>query len=309
MCSEIVLRDSGQFCNLSEVVIRPNDTLETLSNKIEIATIIGTLQSSLTNFRYLRKVWRNNCEEERLLGVSLTGIMDHPVMNGSEGNDKLISWLEQLKAVSQDVNDELSALLGINPSTAINAVKPSGTVSQLVDTASGIHPRYSPYYIRTVRADNKDPLAILMMDKGVPFEPDITKPNTTVIFSFPIKSPEGSVFRDDRTAIDQLELWKVYQLHYCEHKPSITIYVKENEWLEVASWVYNNFDILSGVSFLPHSNHNYKQAPYQEIEEEEYYKELENVVNINWDDLSEYEKTDQTTSMKEYACTGNSCEL
>lgn len=308
-CSEIVLRDSGQMCNLSEVIIREGDTLEDLSNKIEIATILGTLQSTRTNFRYLRKKWKDNCEEERLLGVSLTGIMDHPVMNGSEGFDTLSMWLETLKLVAQDVNDDWANLLNINPASAITAVKPSGTVSQLTDTASGIHPRYSQYYTRTVRADVKDPLAQLMIDQGVPNEPDVMKPDNTVIFSFPVKAHTESVFRDDRSALEQMEMWKAYQLYYCEHKPSVTIYVKDHEWLAVAAWVYENFDIISGISFLPHSNHSYKQAPYQEITEEQYLKDLKEVVTVDWDRLNEYEKTDRTTAMKEFACTGGSCEI
>jgi len=312
-CVEIVLRDTGQMCNLTEVIVRPNDTLDTLKEKVRLATILGTFQATLTDFRYLRNVWKQNCEEERLLGVSLTGIMDHPVLNGENyinySDKEVITWLEEMKQVSLDINAEWSEKLGIKPATAITAVKPSGTVSQLTDTASGIHPRYSKYYTRTVRGDNKDPLTKLMKDNGVPNEPDLVNPEKTTIFSFPIKAPESSVFRDDRTAIEQLELWKIYQLHWCEHKPSITVYVKENEWVSVAAWIYENFDIVSGVSFLPHSNHSYKQAPYQEIDEEQYLLDLQKVVHPNWDDLSKYELEDQTTAMHEYACTGNSCEI
>lgn len=308
-CSEIVLRDTGQMCNLTEVIIRSNDTLESLLAKIETAAILGTLQATRTNFRYLRKKWKDNCEEERLLGVSLTGIADHRVMNGSEGNEELERWLEALRDRAVLVNKDWAKRLGINQATAITAVKPSGTVSQLTDTASGIHPRYAPYYTRTVRADVKDPLAQLMIDRGVPNEPDVMKPDSTVIFSFPVKAPNYSVFRDDRNAIEQMELWKTYQLFYCEHKPSITVYVKDHEWLDVAAWVYENFDIISGISFLPHSNHSYKQAPYQEISEEQYLEDVKNVVTIDWGELSEYELTDQTTSMKELACSGGSCEI
>ena len=308
-CSEIVLRDTGEFCNLSEVVIRPEDTLNDLKNKVKLATIIGTLQSTRTDFRYLRKQWQDNCEEERLLGVSFTGIMDHPVMNGSAGDEELKLWLEELQEIAVDVNYEWADRLGVNQAAAITCVKPSGTVSQLVDAASGIHPRYAPYYIRTVRADVKDPLAQLMIDKGVPNEPDVMKPDSTVIFSFPVKAPDGSVFRDDRTAIEQMELWKLYQLHWCEHKPSITVYVKEHEWLAVAAWVYENFDIISGISFLPHSNHSYRQAPYQEINKDQYEEALKSVVVLDWEELSVYEKTDQITNTKELACTAGACEL
>jgi hypothetical protein len=443
-CSEIILR-SGQLCNLSEVVIRQDDTLETLKEKVRNASILGTFQATLTNFRYLTKEWRKNTEEEALLGVSFTGIMDHEVMNGNSGETILKKWLEELKQLAQDVNVEFAEKLGINPSTAITCVKPSGcgsldtristtkgimslkelfklngvdlsnvdqgtwieptvdmyvhdvdgneqkitklyvngvaelyqitdkngnrykftgehklwfnngwvkmldlfkdkslnvkkvspevtvdieventhsyllsngwashnTVSQLVDSASGIHPRYSPYYIRTVRADVKDPLAQFMKKLGFVCEPDITKSDSTLVFSFPMKSPETSVFRDDRSAIEQLELWKLYQTQWCEHKPSVTVYVKEDEWMKVGAWVYENFDILSGVSFLPHSNHIYKQAPYQECTEEEYIKlktEYDKLI-IDWDKLSEYEKEDHTTSAKELACVSGVCEI
>lgn len=308
-CSEIILRDTGQFCNLTEVVIRSKDTLETLLNKIEIATILGTLQASITSFRYLRKQWRRNCEEEALLGVSLTGITDHSVMNGSEGYDVLKDWLKKLKNKTIIVNEEWSKKIGINRATAITCVKPSGTVSQLVDTSSGIHPRYSKYYTRTIRSDTKNPVTHMMKDQGVPNEPDITKPNSCVIFSFPVKAPEEAILRDDRSAIEQMELWKIYQLHYCEHKPSITVYVKEDEWLKVASWVYDNFDIISGISFLPHTKHSYKQAPYQEITEEQYLKDVSNSIVLDWDKLKKYEKEDTTTSSKELACFSGNCEI
>ena len=308
-CSEIILR-SKSFCNLTELVVRPEDTLETLMAKMELATILGTFQSTLTKFRYLSSIWKRNCEEERLLGVSLTGIMDNSVMNGSEGNEKLQDWLTQLKEHAIKVNQVWAEKLGINPAAAITCVKPSGTVSQLVDSASGIHPRYSPHYIRTVRADRKDPLAQMMVDKGFPVEDDIMKPETGLIFSFPVESPKDSVFRDDRTAIEQLELWKTYQEFYCEHKPSITVYVKEHEWLQVASWVYDNFDMVSGVAFLPHSGHSGLQAPYQECTEEDYEVLLKDMpMDIDWTELAEYEKVDTTEGMKEFACTGTSCEF
>ncbi len=307
-CSEIVLR-SKSFCNLTEAVIRPEDDLETLKAKIRLATILGTFQSTLTKFRYLSSIWKKNCEEERLLGVSLTGIMDNPVMNGSEGKEKLKNWLNELHRVAVETNKEWAEKLGINPAAAITCVKPSGTVSQLVDSASGIHPRYSDYYIRTVRADKKDPLAIMMKDMGFPVEEDLMKPDTGYVFSFPIKSPDNSVFRNDRTAIEQLELWKIYQEEYCEHKPSITVYVKEHEWLEVAAWVYKHFDVISGVAFLPHTDHSGIQAPYQECDEEEYNK-LKEIMpeDIDWKILAEYEKEDTTESHKELACTAGACE-
>lgn len=315
-CSEIILRDR-QFCNLSEVVVRPGDTLDQLKEKVRAASILGTLQSTLTDFRYLSKTWKDNCEEERLLGVSLTGIMDHPVLSGCKGPKKkdgfphgktLEKLLKELKEVCIETNKEWAAKLGINQSTAITCVKPSGTVSQLVDSASGIHPRYSDYYIRTVRADKKDPLAEFMVQQGFPVEPDVTKPDTTLVFSFPVKSPKGSVLRDDLTAIDQLEIWKVYAEHWCEHKPSITVYVREHEWLDVGAWIYRNFDICSGISFLPHTDHSYRQAPYQEITEEAYTAAMAAMPKgVNFDELTESE--DSTTGQQELACTGGACEL
>lgn len=308
-CSEIILR-SKSFCNLTEIIVRADDTLDTLMQKMELAVILGTFQSTLTKFRYLSSAWKKNCDEERLLGVSLTGIMDNAIMNGSQGMDVLKDWLTQLKEHAIKVNKVWADKLGINPAAAITCVKPSGTVSQLVDSASGIHPRYSPYYIRTVRSDNKDPLAKLMIDKGFPVEDDLMKPGTGLIFSFPVKSPEGSVFRDDRTALEQLELWKVYQEFYCEHKPSITVYVREYEWLQVASWVYDNFDMVSGISFLPHSDHIIPQSPYQECTKEEYLEMVAKMPSdINWEELAQYEKVDTTEGMKEFACTGTSCEF
>lgn len=307
-CSEIVLRGQ-QFCNLSEIIVRPNDTLESLKKKVRVATILGTLQATLTDFRYLSKEWKKNTEEEALLGVSLTGIMDHPVMNGSATFEQLETWLRELKQTAVETNLEWAKKLDINPAAAITCVKPSGTVSQLVDSASGIHPRYAPYYIRTVRADMKDPLSQVLIDSGIPHEPDAMRPHSTWVFSFPMKSPDSSVFRDDRSAIEQLELWKTYQLHWCEHKPSITVYVKENEWMEVGAWVWENFDIVSGVSFLPHSNHNYRQAPYQEITQEEYETMASGFPEIDWSLLTKYETDDQTTSTKELACTAGGCEI
>ena len=309
-CSEIVLRNK-QFCNLSEVVVRPDDTEETLKEKVEIATIFGTLQSTLSDFRYLTKQWKDNTEEERLLGVSLTGIMDHEVLSGNIFNQTVLKeMLINLKEHSIKTNKKWAEMLGVNQATAITCVKPSGTVSQLVDSASGIHPRYSPYYLRTVRADKKDPLCDMMLDKGFYGEDDVMKPNDTKVIYFPMKSPTSSIMRDAKSAIEQLEIWKMYQLHWCEHKPSITVYVKEDEWLQVGAWVYENFDVMSGVSFLPHSEHSYKQAPYQEVDKKTYEEWLAKTPrNINWMDLTNYEKEDTTTSSKELACTAGGCEV
>lgn len=320
-CSEIILRDR-QFCNLSEVVVRHGDSFDDLKQKVRIATILGSLQATLTDFRYLSKAWKINTEEEALLGVSLTGIMDHPVLSGQEAmkdngegsgefmKQELKDWLDELKNVAIETNLEWSEKLGIKQSTAITCVKPSGTVSQLVDSASGIHPRYSPYYIRTVRADKKDPLAKFMKDRGFPVEDDVMKPDSTYVFSFPMKAPEDAVFRDDRNAIEQLEHWLTYQRHWCEHKPSVTIYVKDNEWMDVGAWVYRHFDEMSGVSFLPHSDHTYRQAPYQEITEAEYYDWVKRMpVDINWKDLGLYEFEDRTTSSQTMACSGGICEV
>lgn len=311
-CSEIILR-SKQFCNLSEVVIRADDSLETLKRKVRIATILGTLQATQTNFKYLSEGWRKNTEEEALLGVSLTGIMDHPTLSGQEGLGdlgQLKRWLEELKSVAIETNQEWAARLGISPSAAITCVKPSGTVSQLVDSASGIHPRYSEFYIRTVRADKKDPLAQFMVDVGFPVEDDVTKPDHNWVFSFPMKSPKESIMRDDMTALDQLELWKVYQEHWCEHKPSITVYVREHEWLDVGAWVYKHFDSISGVSFLPHTEHVYQQAPYQEIKKEEYLELVSKMPKeVDWGKLSEFESDDFTVASQELACVAGVCEI
>jgi|TARA_R110002020_G_scaffold59967_3_gene163001 ribonucleoside-triphosphate reductase len=306
-CSEIILRPN-QFCNLTEVVVRPLDTLEILLNKIEIATILGTIQATLTNFGYLRKRWQTNTEEERLLGVSLTGIMDNTILNRMRS--KLPETLETMRNKAVMVNKEWSEKLGIPQSTAITCVKPSGTVSQLVDSASGIHARHAPYYIRTVRGDNKDPLTEFMKAKGVPCEPDVMNPNHTSVFSFPMKTDPQAIFRNSMSAIEQLEIWKCYAEHWCEHKPSVTISVKENEWVNVGNWCWNNFDHLSGVSFLPFSDHTYQQAPYQDIDKEK-YEELSSKMptNINWSDLKHYETEDNTKGSQELACTAGSCEL
>jgi ribonucleoside-diphosphate reductase alpha chain len=306
-CSEIILRPY-QFCNLTEVVCRATDTIETLKEKVEIATILGTLQSTLTDFKYLRKVWKQNTEEERLLGVSLTGILDCPILSPDSGT--LEGTLEELREVAVQTNKKYAKMLDIPQSTAITCVKPSGTVSQLVDSASGIHARHSEYYIRTVRGGNTDPLTQFMKDVGIPAEPDLGKPTTTTVFSFPTKSPSGAVTRTEMTAIDQLQYWLVFQRHWCEHKPSVTISVKESEWMEVGAWVYKNFDEVSGISFLPFSEHTYQQAPYQDINEEQYNTFLEKMPNyINWSLLKEYEKEDTTIGSKEFACTADSCEI
>ena len=296
--------------NLSEVVVRSTDTRETLREKVELATILGTFQSTLTHFPYLRKIWTKNTEEERLLGVSLTGIMDNMITNGTHGKNQLIDVLEDLRSHATSVNDSLAKSIGINPSTAITCVKPSGTVSQLVNSASGIHARHADYYLRRVRGDNKDPLTQFLIDSGIPHEPDVTKPQNTTVFSFPQKAPEGAVLRDHLSAIEQLELWKIYQIHWCEHKPSITVSVKEDEWPEVGGWVYKNFDLISGVSFLPHSDHTYRQAPYEDIDEEA-YRELKEKMpkEVRWDDLSFYEQEDNTAGMQTLACSSDGCEV
>jgi len=306
-CSEIILR-SREFCNLSECVVRREDTRESLKEKVRTAAILGTFQSTLTEFKYLSREWKKNCDEERLLGVSLTGIMDNPLTNGSKkGLDKL---LEELRDIAYETNKEWADKLGIPVSAAITCVKPSGTVSQLVDSASGIHARHNPHYIRTVRADNKDPLCKLMQDMGFPNEVDITKPEHTTVFSFPQKSPKGATCRNDMTALEQLELWKVYATSWCEHKPSVTISVKEDEWVEVAAWVYEHFDSISGISFLPFSEHVYRQAPYQDCTEEEYKEALKAMPkNVDWAELSKYESQDYTIASQELACVAGGCEI
>lgn len=305
-CAEISLRSAG-LCNLSEVIIRSTDTLENLKYKVRIATIIGTYQSLLTDFKYIRPIWKQNQEDERLLGVSLTGIMDHPIL--CKTNGEATWWLQEMKKHAIEVNAQYAYKLGIKPAAAITTVKPSGTVSQLVDSASGIHPRYSKHYIRTVRADKKDPLAQLMVSQGFPVEDAFGKEDSTYVFSFPVEGPPSGVYRDDRTAIQQLEHYLMYQKHWSEHNVSNTIYVKEDEWLEVGAWVFKNFDDLAGVSFLPHSNHSYKQAPYQECTEAEYKALLATMPSFDWDALSEFEKDDATVNTKEYACTSGQCEI
>ena len=306
-CSEIILRPN-QFCNLTEVVVRATDSIDDLERKVRVATILGTIQSTYTHFPYLRKVWQRNTEEERLRGVSLTGIMDNPLMTTK--NKGLEKTLEHLKNVAISTNAELANSLSIPQATAISCVKPSGTISQLVDSASGIHPRHSSYYIRTVRADTNDPLTKFMADQGIPNEPCVMKPDSTVVFSFPIKSPDKAVLRDDLTAIEQLETWLIYQRHWCEHKPSVTITVRDEEWLEVGAFVYKHFDEMSGISFLPHSDHTYQQAPYQEVGRSD-YNMLASLMptSIDWSKLSDYEEDDNTASMQTLACSGDSCEI
>jgi ribonucleoside-diphosphate reductase alpha chain len=320
-CGEIILRDGG-LCNLSEVIVRSTDTFGDLTRKVELATIIGTFQSTLTDFRYVRPIWKKNAEEERLLGVSFTGIMDHPILSWKEDplfdqsfadgvyedSAHLEVYLNQLKEHAIQTNKLWANKLGINVSAAITTVKPSGTVSQLVDSASGIHPRYAPYYIRTVRADRKDPLTQFMIGQGFSWEPDVTKPEQTVVFSFPMKSPEGAVLRNDLTALQQLEHYLLISEAWCEHNPSCTIYVREHEWLDVQAWVYRNFDKIGGVSFLPHSDHIYRQAPYQEITKEQYEELVSKMPKaVDWTALVEEE--DNTTGSQELACLGGVCEV
>lgn len=305
-CGEISQRNMG-LCNLSEVVVRADDSLNDLLKKVELATIIGTYQSMLVNFRYVRPEWKKNQEEERLLGVSMTGIMDHPVLG--DVSDQARAWLEQLRQHAVEVNKEWAQKLGINQSAAITTVKPSGTVSQLVDSASGKHERYAPYYIRTVRGDNKDPLTQLMIAQGFPHEPAFGKEDVTTVFSFPVKAPDGAVFRNDRTAIQQLEHYLMFQDHWSEHNVSNTIYVKDHEWLEVGAWVYEHFDKLAGVSFLPHSDHTYRQAPYQECSKEEYEALLAKMPQFNWEELAKFETSDATVNTKELACSAGQCEI
>ncbi len=305
-CSEIILRDR-EFCNLSEVVVRENDTEETLLEKVRLATIIGTWQSTLTNFKYLNRKWGENCEEERLLGVSMTGIMDNELTNGKKGDLPVL--LKRLRQKAIDTNKEWAKKIGIPISAAITCVKPSGTVSQLTNSASGIHARHNPYYIRTVRADKKDPLAKMMYDAGFPCEDDVTKPDHTWVFSFPVKGPAKGVYRKDMTAVDQLEVWKVYQENWCEHKPSITVSVHEKEWMEVGAWVFGNFDMMSGVSFLPFADHTYRQAPYQDCSKLEYDELVKKMPKADWTKLAEYESGDMTTSSQELACSADGCEI
>lgn len=306
-CGEIILRSAG-LCNLTEVVIRAGDTLEELMDKVEIATIMGTFQSTLTNYRYVRAIWKKNAEEERLLGVSMTGIMDHEVLSAVSNEAK--DWLRQLREHAVETNKIWAAKLGISASVAITTVKPSGTVSQLVDSASGIHSRYSKFYIRTVRADKKDPLAQFMRSRGFPVEDCVMKPDSTDVFAFPVAAPEYAVFRNDVTAIQQLEHYLMFKQVWCEHNPSITVYVREHEWLAVGDWVYNNFDDVGGVSFLPHTEHAYRQAPYTECSEKEFCELSAKMPDVQWSDLEKFELEDSTSCMKELACSaGGSCEI
>ena len=307
-CSEIILRNN-EFCNLTEVVVRPTDSENDLARKVRLASILGTWQSTLTNFKYISKRWKDNCEEERLLGVSLTGIMDSTLTNGKDNG--LEERLERLRDVAVETNKLHAEAIGIPQSAAVTCVKPSGTVSQLVDSASGIHARHNPYYIRTVRADKKDPLAKAMVEAQFPVEDDVMKPEHTYVFSFPMKADPGAVFRTDMTAIEQLELWLKYQMHWCEHKPSVTITVKEHEWMEVGAWVYSNWDWMSGVSFLPFSDHTYRQAPYQDCTKEEYEEFKTKMPEaVNWAELlAQFETTDMTEGAQELACVAGNCEI
>ena len=308
-CSEIILRPY-QFCNLSEVVLREEDTVEHIARKVELATILGTWQSTLTDFKYLRKIWKDNTEEERLLGVSLTGQFGHKYMSGQQGLEKLANTLDFLRELAVKTNVEEASNIGINPSAAITCVKPSGTVSQLVGVSSGMHPWHSDYYIRTVRGDKKDPLTQFLKDSGIPAEDDFMKPNDTTVFSFPIKAPKNAIKRNDLTAIEHLNIWLTYQRHWCEHKPSITVSIREDEWMEVGAWVYKHFDELSGVSFLPYSEHTYVQAPYQDATKEEYEEFVKKMPkHIAWENLSLYETEDNTTGSQSLACTSGECEL
>lgn len=308
-CGEILLRSKG-FCNLSEVIVDKSDTLETLKDKVRVATIIGTIQSAMTDFKYLRKAWKDNAEEERLLGVSLTGQFGHEVLSGSAGHEKLRLWLTEMKQVAIETNRKYAELLGINMSAAITTVKPSGTVSQLTGVASGMHPWHSQQYIRSVRGDNKDPLTQFLIHAGIPSEPEYLKPLDTTVFYFPVKAPDGSITRNDISAIEHLEIWKVYKDYWTEHNPSITVTVRDEEWVSVAAWVYDNWSSVGGISFLPHSDHTYRQAPYQEISKEEFEKFLEAMPDhIHWDELSFYETEDATTGSQELSCVAGACDV
>ena len=309
-CSEIILRPY-QFCNLSEVVLRENDTKKDIQRKVELATILGTWQSTLTDFKYIRKIWKDNTEEERLLGVSLTGQFGHKFMSGKEDLVSLEAFLMTLRESARSKNKDEAGKIGIPESAAITCVKPSGTVSQLVGVSSGMHAWHSPYYIRTVRGAKGDPISTFLKEVGIPVEDDVMKPNDTYVFSFPVKAPEGAIVRNDLTAIEHLNIWLVYQRAWCEHKPSITVSVKEDEWMEVGAWVYKHFDEVSGISFLPHSDHSYKQAPYQEVTEEEYNALVAKMPSeIRWEDLSFYETEDGTSTNATLACSSDgNCEL
>lgn len=307
-CSEIILRDK-QLCNLSEVIIREDDTIDTMLEKVEVATILGTMQSMLTNFNFVSEDWVRNTEEEALLGVSLTGIMDNSLMSGVYGKKKLTVTLNELRDHARNVNHDWANRLGVNASTAITCVKPSGTVSQLCNTASGIHARHNHHYIRTVRVDKKDPLYPFMKDRGFHTEDDVSRPDNTAVVSFAIEAPESSVTRDQVSALEALDLWLVYQREWCEHKPSVTITVRDEEWPAVGAWVYEHFDEVSGVSFLPHTDHTYQQAPYQDMTVDEYtaWVEANPVPDVDWTELSELE--DNTVAMQTLACSSGSCEI
>lgn len=309
-CSEIILRDK-QLCNLSEVIIREDDDLDTLLEKVEVATILGTLQATLTKFNFVSEAWARNTAEEALLGVSLTGIMDNKLMSGAEGTEALTEVLNILRGHARAINAEWAERLGIKTSTAITCVKPSGTVSQLCNTASGIHARHNKHYVRTVRVDKKDPLYDFMKERGFVTEDDVMRPDSTAVVSFAIDAPESSVTRDQVTALEALELWLLYQREWCEHKPSVTVTVRDEEWLSVGAWVYEHFDEVSGISFLPHTDHTYQQAPYQDMTAEEFaqWQETHPTPAVDWTELSEFEETDNTTGMQTLACTGNSCEI
>jgi ribonucleoside-diphosphate reductase alpha chain len=309
-CSEIIFRSCG-MCNLSEVVVRPGDTIKTLKRKIELAVILGSMQATLTNFRYLRDEWKQNAEEEALLGVSLTGILDNDLLAGRKGKRELTNALIQLREYAVMINKRWAKKLGINQAVAVTCVKPSGTVSQLVNASSGIHPRHSHWFMRTVRAHKTDPLARMMVEMGFPVEDDVTKPEQTWVFSFPIAAPENAVTYQEFTALEQLELWKVYQNAWCEHKVSMTVHVHEHEWMRVGSWVYDNFDIISGIAFLPATTHSYRQAPYQECTEAEYHKAMTEMPKVDWATLREYESDDEFSSRhtREFACTAGACEV
>jgi ribonucleoside-triphosphate reductase len=305
-CSEIILRPY-QFCNLSSVIVRAGDTLESLKEKVAVATILGTFQSTLTNFPYLRKVWQTNTEEERLLGVSMTGILDNTLLNDAYDKE-LPARLEELKNVAVDTNKHFAAELGINPSAAITCVKPEGTVSQLTGTASGIHPQHSAYFIRRVRSDAKDPLTSFLKESGFPWEPCVMKPESTVIFSFPMKTPEGARLREDLSAIEHLDLWLTFQRHWCEHKPSVTISVNENEWPKVGAWTWENFDEITGVSYLPMDGGTYRQAPYSSCTKEEYEEALAVMpTTIDWEAMTE--NTDNVEGAQMLSCTAGNCEI
>jgi len=306
-CSEITLK-SAQFCNLTSVVARANDTVGSLARKVRIASILGTIQATLTKFPYLRPIWQENTEAEALLGVSITGILDCRLL--THENAGLDETLKGLRRIAVDTNATYAGYMGINKSAAVTCVKPEGTSSQLNDSSSGIHARHSAYYTRTVRADTKDPITEFMIDQGIPHEPCVMKPDTTVVFSFPVKAPEGAVTRNDMTAIEQLELWLTYQRAWCCHKPSITVSVGPEEWDEVGDWVYAHFDEMSGVSFLPRSDHTYAQAPYQDITAEQYETAMETFPkSIDWDTLALYERGDTTVGSQTLACTGDVCEI